>query len=185
MLNHNLNAKILKENKIEFTLNYNQEEVFLPLGELKQFNTMPKPFLIVLTSGLEHLDIIRTQLEVARIEIEGEHDIDNFETFARYIYPIVPEKPHSHIWLMLNRQLYGDSIRGRAIVLPSKLVENYEYITEVKRDIRKVIGIQSYQVMYNGQVSEINFHHLHAPDLNELIYQYNCLLNFSKSLIEP
>jgi hypothetical protein len=180
-----LNSKIPEENKIELTLNYNQEEVFQPLVELKQFNSTPKPFLIVLASGLEHLDTIRNQLEIARIGIESEHNIDNFETFARYIYPIVPEKPHSHLWLMVNRELYGDSAKGRALVLPSNLVENYEYIVQVKRYIRKVIGIQNYQTIYNGEISEISFHHLHAPDLDELVYQYNCLLNFSNSLIEP
>lgn len=185
MSNSNLNPQIPEEGSIDCTFDYSPEEVFQPLEELRQFNLVPKPFLVILTSGLEHLEVIKSELVIAGIKVEGVHDINNFETFARHIYPIVPEKPHSHLWLIMNRQLYGNDPKGKALILPSTFIDNYEYIAQVKRHIRNVIGIKDYKIKYNGQNIELRFHHLHAPDFDELSYQYNCLLNFSNSLIEP
>lgn len=166
------------------TFDYDLSDAFKVLPELHSFEMQPKPFLVVLPSGLEHLEAIKKELAELGIDIDEEYDIDDFETFARYIYPIREDRPHSHVWLMLNRLFYGDHSKGKAIILDTNMILDYERIVYAKRHIRNVIGKKTFNVNHNGQNVEVTFHHLHAPDIDELDYQYNCLLNFTNNLEE-
>jgi len=175
----NVQSQMSEANADIITIDYEPAREFPPMDNLTNYCACPKPFFIVLTSGIEYIDRIRTELGLLGISVESEHDIVDFENFARHIYPIMDEKPHTHVWLMLNRYFYGDHPQGRALILPSHFIGNYDVVAQAKRKIRKTIGMENYTVSHNGHLVQVTFHHLHAPDIEELSYQYNCLLNYS------
>lgn len=160
------------------------EQLHSPLHALYDFETDPVPFFVVLPSGLGHLEYISSEIESqlgARPEMVR---IDGFEQFARHIYPVDDSKKHSYLWLALNRNLYGNSAEiGYAFLLPKGFQtddQTYASLVTLKRSIREQIGVQRFNITYQGETSLVALHHIHAPDFHELSDQHNALLNFTK-----
>lgn len=159
------------------------DQYFQELPPLKEFDAQPYPFMLVLPSGLQHLEQIRKLMEEKGLSVADERHIEVFETFGRYIYPVVQDKPHSYAWLMLNKRLFGAKANeGHAYILDNSFSDEqtYEELTRIKREIRSHVGIRSYSVHHKGNLIDVKLHHLHAPDFNELKDQYNTLLNFTE-----
>lgn len=156
---------------------------FQELPPLKDFETQPNPFMMVLPSGLSQLERIKGLIEQNGLAITGEHSIKGFEILGRYIYPVVQDKPHSYAWLMLNRYLFGEKADEAYIYMLQDSYGDekaYTKVDQVKRHVRSSIGIKSYSTLYRNQTIPVRLHHLHAPDFSELRQQYNAILNFTK-----
>ncbi len=164
-------------------LNDVPEQYFGELPPLRDYQTEPLPFFLVLPSGIQHLDEIRASIANHGLSVRREAEVNNFELMGRYIYPVVAEKPHSYAWLMLNRHLFGTHADfAYAFVLndPVNSQDAHEALARIKREIRAEIGIRRYTII-NGLASiDVALHHIHAPDYDDLAFQYNALLNFTE-----
>ncbi len=163
----------------EILINSEHEPYFDPLPRLPINNSPIRPFFIVHPSASGKIAVVREGIKVASLKLEEELKTDKFELFARYIYPVRVDQPHSYLWLMTLRLLYSpDHNVSHAFVFSREHLEDLALLDKVKRIIRNNIGTDYYQATYRNSKYNLDLHHLHAPDEDELDSQYNALMRF-------
>lgn len=135
----------------------------------------PLPFLLVRETGMPFIDRIEEIVEDAGAVVQGSFELSNFEALAPLLYPPRENKPISWQWLALNDILREQGHIGEVVrVLTFQggveiQRRNGELLglKDLKRLIRKEIGIQLYACYYNGKPEAlIDLHPVHAPDPN-------------------
>jgi hypothetical protein len=156
-------------------------ELFEPLPEIVvPENLEPKPFYLIRATALPILDEIRTIVQDSGVSIVSEQPIDQFEKLARYLYPVDPEQSKTFLWLMLSRKVSNYN-QACAFILDSAHLEDYDFVLEVKRKVRWIIGRTYYNLIYRDEPITINLHHIHSPDFDDIRKEYNYLMHFVES----
>lgn len=144
---------------------------------------VPKPFLLLRTSGLQWLDPICQQIATMGLCVEDELCLDNFEELAKRLYPVREDTPNSYLWLMFSREFLGEaSNTAHAFTLNSQHLDDYESITEAKKAVQEAVGLTRFLVKYKGRNIDTHLHHIHAPDYDEALenvqYEFSLLMHY-------
>ena len=140
----------------------------LPKLETVAHRNLDFRFFLVHPSALQHIDLIRKSIQDTNLEIASELLLSNFETLARYLYPVRPEKKKSYLWLYANRQLFPANFNTCYVF---KLLHKYETskLMILKKKIRKQIGVLPLRMLLNsGRHEDLYLHHIHCPKDIEL-----------------
>lgn len=158
------------------------EDFLQPLPALPNYEISKRmpPFYVIQPTGIQHLSFIKEEIEKSGIKIIGERSITQFETLARYIYPVKPEKKRSYFWLMAVRSFLPEQYQiGHVLFLDPSTP--YEKVASEKKRVREMIGVVPFRIYVPGsEPQDVDVHHIHAPEDHEFAFQANVVTHFIK-----
>ncbi|MEX1013620.1 MAG: hypothetical protein WDZ80_00480 [Candidatus Paceibacterota bacterium] len=149
--------------------------------ELPLVCTNSAPFIVLRPTGLPYRFFVREQIKQEGLSIVEEFALDNFMQFADAIYELNPNLSFHWQWRIIMRSLHDVKIQNqnKAYIF---ILKNGDYphdkIMKVKKKVRTDMGEVPVIVKYNGKVKlALGIHHLHAPDFNRILIEYNALIH--------
>jgi hypothetical protein len=151
---------------------------------LPMIYTDAKPFLILRPTALPYVSFIREELIESGLSIYEEFKQDNFIHFSDILYKLDPNTSFNWQWRIITRSLHDTGVQDQntafVFLFNNEIdIDNQiESILNFKKRIRIDMGELPVVVKYNNKEEIcLGLHHLHSPDPERLLIEYNVLMH--------
>jgi hypothetical protein len=159
----------------KLVLNAHIDAMSLPQNHVKT-----RKFMVLRPTALQYRGYVKKELQKFGLPVEEEFELNNFMKFADIIYSLNPRISFHWKWRIIMRALHdtGTQNQNKAVVFVFGNQKSALDITKIKRHIHTNLGETPVLIRHAGIPKiALGIHHLHSPDPQRLIIEYNVLMH--------